>query len=134
MKLELGKLPEQPTNESTDELVKLIGNYIEWQAKLPENTLDHLLQYIPALNVDSIPIPEKFELIAKEKTVTDYAQTLSDFNSFIDQRLKKVSFENQEINSTNTRIQAIRLFDGMLRSFFRINQLGRVGKHKKIIM
>ncbi len=118
VKLELGKLPEQPTNESTDELVKLIGNYIEWQAKLPENTLDHLLQYIPALNVDSIPIPEKFELIAKEKTVTDYAQTLSDFNSFIDQRLKKVSFENQEINSTNTRIQAIRLFDGMLRSFF----------------
>jgi hypothetical protein len=29
-----------------------------------------------------------------------------------------VTVESQEINSANTRIQAIRLFDGMLRSFF----------------
>jgi len=117
-KQELGKLPEQPTNESKNELVKLIGNYADWQAKLPDKTFEHLKQYIPALNVDSVPIPEKFELIGKEKAIADYAQTLNDFNSFIDQRIKKVSVENQEINSANSRIQAIRLFDGMLRSFF----------------
>jgi len=118
LKLQLEKLPEQPTDGSKDELVKLIGSYTDWQAKLPEKTFEHLLQYIPALNVDSIRIPEKFELIAKEKTVADYTQTLHDFNSFIDQRIKNVSVETQEINSASTRIQAIRLFDGMLRSFF----------------
>lgn len=117
-KLELGKLPEQPSNESKDELLKLIGNYTDWQAKLPEKTFEHLLQYIPTLNIDSIRIPEKFELIAKEKVLADYTQTLNDFNAFIDQRIKMITVETQEINSASTRIQAIRLFDGMLRSFF----------------
>jgi hypothetical protein len=118
LKLELGKLPVQPTNESKDELVKLIGSYTDWQAKLPDQTFEHLSQYIPALHVDSIRIPEKFEVIAKEKVVHDYALTLNDFNSFIDQRIKRVSVETQDINSASTRIQAIRLFDGMLRSYF----------------
>jgi len=118
LKLELGKLPEQPTNESKDELVKLIGSYTDWQAKLPDQTFEHLLQYIPALHVDSIKIPEKLEAIVKEKAVTDYAETLNDFNSFLDQRIKRVSVETQDINSASTRIQAIRLFDGMLRSYF----------------
>jgi hypothetical protein len=117
-KLELGKLPEQPSDESKNELVKLIGNYADWQDKLPDKTFEHLLQYIPALNIDSIRIPEKFELIAKEKAITDYTQNLNDFNLFIDQRIKMVTVEIQEINSTSTRIQAFRLFDGMLRSFF----------------
>ena len=117
-KMQLGKLPEQPTKESKDELIKLIGNYDDWQAKLPDKTFEHLLLYIPALNVDSIRIPKNFELIAKEKAVTDYSLTLNEFNSFIDQRIRKVATETQEINSASTRIQAIRLFDGMLRSFF----------------
>lgn len=118
LKLESGKLPEQPTSESKIELVKLIGSYTDWQAKLPDQTFEHLLQYIPSLHVDSIKIPEKLEAIAKEKAVTDYAETLNDFNSFIDQRIKRVSVETQDINSASTRIQAIRLFDGMLRSYF----------------
>lgn len=118
LKLELGKLPEQPTDDSKNELLKLISSYVDWQSKLPEKTFEHLSQYIPDIHADSIKIPEKFELIAKEKIVSDYPQTLNDFNSFVDQRVKKVSVENQSINSANTRIQAIRLFDGMLRSYF----------------
>jgi hypothetical protein len=117
-KLELGKLPEQPSDESKKELVKIIGKYTDWQASLPDKTFEHLLQYIPSLNIDSIRIPEKFELIAKEKTLADYTQTMNDFNALIDQRIKMITAETQEINSTSTRIQAIRLFDGMLRSFF----------------
>jgi len=115
---ELGKLPEQPTDESKNELVKLIESYAEWQNKLPEKTFEHLTQFIANIDVDSIKTPEKLELIAKDKTVNDYAQTLNDFKSFIDQRLSKVSDETQGINSASTRIQAVRLFDGMLRSYF----------------
>jgi hypothetical protein len=117
-KLQLAKLPEQPVDGSKNELVKLIGSYTDWQAKLPEKTFEHLSQFLPALNVDSIRIPEKFEQIVKQKVVADYTLTLNEFNSFIDQRIKKVADETQEINSASTRIQAIRLFDGMLRSFF----------------
>ena len=68
--------------------------------------------------MDSIRIPEKFEQISKGKNLADYSQTLNDFNAFIDQRIKMITVETQEINSANSRIQAIRLFDGMLRSFF----------------
>lgn len=118
LKLELEKLPELATDESKDQLLKLIGSYSDWQSKLPEKTFEHLSQYIPDIHVDSIQIPEKIVLIEKEKTIADYTQTLSDFNSFIDQRVKKVSTETQSINSASTRIQAIRLFDGMLRSYF----------------
>ena len=115
---ELGKLQEQPTDESKNELVKLIESYAEWQNKLPEKTFEHLTQFITNIDVDSIKTPEKLELIAKDKTVNDYAQTLNDFKSFINQRLRKVSDETQGINSASTRIQAVRLFDGMLRSYF----------------
>ena len=117
-KQELAKLPAQPSSESKTELVKLIGNYANWQAKLPDKTFEHLLQYIPDLKIDSIRIPKKFELIQKEKDLADYSQTLKDFNAFIDQRIKMITVETQEINSANSRIQAIRLFDEMLRSFF----------------
>jgi hypothetical protein len=118
LKLELGKLPEQPSAESKDELVKLIGSYADWQSKLPENTFNLLLNYIPDIHTDSIVSPEKLDLIAKEKVISDYPSALNEFNAFIDQRIKKLPVETQNINSVNTRIQAVRLFDGMLRSFF----------------
>lgn len=118
LKLELEKLPELATDESKDQLLKLIGSYSDWQSKLPEKTFEHLSQYIPDIHVDSIQISEKIVQIAKENAIADYTQTLSDFNSFIDQRVKKVATETQSINSASTRIQAIRLFDGMLRSYF----------------
>lgn len=118
LQLETGKLTDQPTDESKNLLVKQIGSYADWQSKLPEKTFEHLTQFIPDIDADSIQIPEKFELIAKEKTVADYTQTLNDFKSFIAYRIKKVPDETQKINSASTRIQAVRLFDGNLRSYF----------------
>lgn len=117
-KQKLGSLPQQPTEESKDQLVKLIESYTDWQSKLPDQTFDHLNQYISDIHVDSIQIPDKLRPIKKEKDITDYTQTLSDLNSFIDQRLRNVSDESQSINAISNRIQAVRLFDGMLRSYF----------------
>lgn len=118
LKQELGKLPGQAADESKNELIKLVSSYADWQSKLPAETFDHLSQYIPDIQMDSIQIPEKIERIVKEKSIDDYSQTLNDFNSFIDQRVRNASIETQGINSVNTRIQAVRLFDGMLRSYF----------------
>jgi len=116
--VEIGKLPDQPTDESKNLLVKQIGSYADWQSKLPEKTFEHLTQFIPEIDTDSIQMPEKLELIAKEKIVTDYTQTLNDFKSFIALRIKNVADETKRINSASTRIQAVRLFDGNLRSYF----------------
>lgn len=114
----LEKLPQQPSRESKSELVKLMLNYTAWQSKLPGKMTKVLTQYTPDIKADSIIIPEKLQLISKEKDIADYTQTLNDFNAFIDLRIKKSPAENQSINAVNSRIQAVRLFDGMLRSYF----------------
>lgn len=118
LKEQAGKLPAQATKESKDELVKLIGNYVDWQYKLPENTFKILPQYIPDLNPDDIRIPGNIHFIAEEKTITNYPKTFSDFNSFLDKRTEQIPEEIQKINATQTKLQAVRLFDGMLRSYF----------------
>lgn len=118
LKQQLSALPEKPTDESKTQLARMIESYTDWESKLPDRTFDHLMQYIPNLYVDSLRISENLKPIKKEKDITNYAQTLKDFNAFVDQRTKKVSGENQSLNAVNTRIQAVRLFDGMLRSYF----------------
>jgi len=118
LKQQLGKLPAQPTKESKDELVKIISLYIDWQSKLPENTIQHLPVYIPELKVDDIEVPEKIHSVAEKKSVANYSQSISDLNTFLDQRIDQIPNEIQRINSIHTRLQAIRLFDGMLMSYF----------------
>lgn len=118
LKEQVGKLPAEATKESKDELVKLIGNYVDWQYKLPENTFKILSQYIPDLNTADIQIPRNIHFIVEEKTISNYSQTFSDFNAFLDKRIELIPGEIQKINTTQTKLQAVRLFDGMLRSYF----------------
>lgn len=118
LKEKLTQLPVQPTKESKDELVALIAQYVDWQYKLPENTFELLSLYIPDIHIENIRIPGNIHFIAEENTVTNYPQTLSDFNAFLDQRTENVSLEVQKISSTHSRLQAVRLFDGMLRGYF----------------
>jgi len=114
----LGNLPEQGNSESQNTLVKLIRKYLDWQAKLPEKTFEHLGQYAPKIQADNSKLPESLEKYAKSGVAGDYANARKQYQSFIDLRIQKAPDELQEITSVSTRIQAVRLFDGMLRSFF----------------
>jgi hypothetical protein len=118
IKLQVVKLPAQPTKESKDELVRLIGKCADWQYKLPENTFKVLPRYLADLKPETIQIPGNIHFIAEEKTVTDYAKTISDLNAFLDQRIEQIPNEIQKISSTQSRLQVVRLFDGNLRSYF----------------
>jgi hypothetical protein len=118
LKKQLGKLPAESTKESNDELMEIISNYIAWQTKLPENTFKVLPRYLPDLNSEIIQLPENIRSVAKEKAVPNYPQTIKDLNAFYDQRLQQIPDETQRISSTQARLQAVRLFDGMLRSYF----------------
>jgi len=117
-KLQIAKLPAQATKESKDELVKIISIYVDWQYHLPENTFKILSRYIPDLTAEKVQMPGNIHFIAEEKTVTNYPQTVDDLNAFLDQRMLQLPEEIQKINTTHTRLQAVRLFDGMLRSYF----------------
>jgi len=112
------KLTSETNADNKKELSRLISVYTDWQSKLPENSFGLLTKYIPDIHTDSIATPEKLALYAKEKNDADYEATLNGYNSFLDARLKKAPTEMQKITSTGSRIQAFRLFDGMLRSYF----------------
>ena len=118
LKQTLAALPAKSSKESKDELVKLIGDYADWQLKLPENSFKILPLYIPDFKPDDIVLQENVQFEGKEKTISNYEQTLSDFNAFLDKRIEQVPIEIQKINSAQSRLQAVRLFDGMLRSYF----------------
>jgi len=118
LKQQLAKLPAQATKESKDELVKIIAIYVDWQYQLPENTFKIITRYIPDLTAEKVQMPGNIHFIAEEKTVTNYPQTIDDFNAFLDQRMLQLPDEIQKINTTQTKLQAVRLFDGMLRSYF----------------
>lgn len=117
LKQQLAALPAKPTKESEAELVKLISSYLDWQNKLPANSFLIIPQYIPELKTNDIQMPVNIQSVADAKKVTDYEQILRDFSAFLDKRTEQAPNEIQHINSTQTRLQAVRLFDGMLRSY-----------------
>jgi hypothetical protein len=118
MKEKVGQLPAQPSQENSDNLGAFIVQYADWQNKLPENAFELLSLYIPDIHIENIKIPSNIHSVAKEKPITNYPQTLVDFNAFLDQRTESVPVEVQKISSAQTRLQAVRLYDGMLRSYF----------------
>jgi len=112
------KLTPETNADNKKELSRLISVYTDWQSKLPENSFGLLTKYIPEIHTDSIATPEKIALFGKEKNDADYEVILKDYANFLEARLKKAPVEMQKITSTGSRIQALRLFDGMLRSYF----------------
>lgn len=118
LKIKVQKLSEQPTIENKKELLGLISQYAEWLSKLPETTFKNLSDYIPEIKPENVRLPENLAGNASEKSISDYPKTLSDFIGFVDKRIEQVPNEIQLINSIHSRLQAVRLFDGMLRSYF----------------
>lgn len=117
IKQQLVALPATPTKERKDELIKLITSYLDWQNKLPANTFQIITHYIPDLKPDDVLLPENIRLAGDKKTISNYDQVFSDFNSFLDKRIDQAPLEIQKINSTHTRLQPVRIFDNMLRSY-----------------
>ncbi len=97
--------------------MKIIAIYVDWQYRLPENTFIILSRYIPDLSAEKIQMPSNIHFIAEEKTVANYPQTVDNLNAFPDRRMLQLPDEIQKIKTAQTRLQAVRLFDGMLRSY-----------------
>lgn len=117
-KQQLAALPAQPTSQNNDQLIQIITGYLNWQNSLPENTFSEFSRYIPELDSENILMPVNIRTVAEVKSVTNYSQTISDLNTFLDQRILQIPEEIQKINAANTRLQTVKLFDGMLRGYF----------------
>jgi hypothetical protein len=114
----VSKLPVQENSESKKNLLGLLERYNDWYAKLPEVVLINLTDYIPAIKPDSIKLTPNIASLIPSKNVPDYTQTLNRFKVFLAKRSEQAATETQQINSVQSRLQAVRLFDGMLRSYF----------------
>lgn len=118
IKPQLESMPVQPTDESKAALLKLIESYADWLSKFPENTPEMLSLYFPEISRDDVWIPASVQLVAEQKKMVNYAETLLEFKTFIDKRIELAPDETQKINSATTKLQAVKLFDGMLRSYY----------------
>jgi hypothetical protein len=114
----LSKLTDQGDASNRTQLVQIIQNYVDWQLKLPAKTIEILNNFLPTLHADSLNLPDNFRQYISTKTENNYAQIKNEFIAFIELRTKKASAENEAISNLNNRVQPIRLFDGMLRSYF----------------
>ncbi len=118
LKQQVAKLPAQSTSENKDQLTNIINHYVEWQNKLPKNAFQVLPLFMPWLKQDDIKLPENLNFTAPGKSMDNYTQAISDFNAFLDKRISEIPDEIDKINDIHTQLQAIRLFDQMLRSYF----------------
>jgi len=117
LKKQLDALPSTTSKESENELIKLISTYLDWQNKLPENSFTILPFYIPDLKPEDIQLPENIHSAGDKKSISNYEMIVTDFKAYLDKRIEQVPLEIPKINYTHTRLQAVRLFDGMLRSY-----------------
>lgn len=118
LKQQLAKLPAQSTRENKDQLINIINNYIDWQNKLPKNAFQIMPLFMPRLKQDEIKLPDNLNFTPQGKSMDNYPQAISDFNAFLDKRIQQIPDEIDKINAIHTQLQAIRLFDQMLRSYF----------------
>ncbi len=118
LKQQLAKLPAEPTSGSKSEMLKIISQYDNWLKQLPQNTSRLLPVCVPGLKMDSIQIPATVGLTNGGKDITEYSKALNELNAFVNQRIERIPNEIQMISSTQNKLQAIRLFDNMLRSYF----------------
>ncbi len=114
----IGLLSNEPNNENKKELIKNITVYSDWFSKLPVQTSELLNKYAPDIHVDSITVPQQITRFQKDQSNQEYQNVLNGYKIFLDNRISKTTDESQKINNINNRMQAIRLFDGMLRSYF----------------
>jgi len=117
LRKQLEALPATKSKESEDALIKLISTYLDWQNKLPENSFTILPNYIPDLKPEVVQLPENIHSAGDKKSISSYEVIVGDFKAYLDKRIEQVPLEIPKINSTHTRLQAVRLFDGMLRSY-----------------
>lgn len=118
LEMELSELSHENNPTTAQKLIQLIEKYAAIQITLSEKNRSIVNLYFPEINLDELKLPENLDKIAKEKKLNDFPSTLDSFIQFIDRRSERVAIESHQISTAQSRAQAFRLLDGMLRSYF----------------
>ena len=102
---------------NNEQIKSSIQKYLGWQYNLPDNWSIILGLYIPQLNSDEVIVPATLQDFAERNLVPD-SKLVEQTKEFLNQRIKNIETEIQQIAQIKSRLQAVKLFDGMLRSYF----------------
>ena len=102
---------------NTVRLKTSIQKYLDWQYSLPDNWMVVMGLYIPQLNTDNVIVPATLQSILDENIAAD-SKSVDQMKAFLNSRIENIELEIQQITQIKSRLQAVKLFDGMLRSYF----------------
>ncbi len=103
---------------NTEKLKASMQKYLSWQYGLPENWIAVMELYLPQINSEKILVsPQLQALIEDNQESKDIGSSLELIKAFFNQRIENIDAETKQIVQTKNRLQAVKLFDGMLRSY-----------------
>ncbi len=112
------KIPIQPTNDNKKDVLTIAQVFDNWFHSLPENGIDLLNTYIPEINwEEKVSIHPYLSFNPEHNRVNNVSLGYEEVDEFLYRRSFDVPMEIQKINIAVNRLQATRLFDGMLRGF-----------------
>ncbi|HKJ40526.1 MAG TPA: hypothetical protein VKA27_00480, partial [Sunxiuqinia sp.] len=114
----LHQLEHSGDNIKKRDLLNIIKPFLEWQENLPSDAESLLHQYAKEIKWQDIRINTYLSFNPEEERINNKLQVEDDLHRFLDNRSANMAFEKQKISYALTRIQAVRIFDGMLRGFF----------------
>ncbi|MHA7110911.1 hypothetical protein ACRTDU_12345 [Sunxiuqinia elliptica] len=112
------QLKQANSSIKKQELMGLIKPFIKWQKHLPITAEPLLQTYAQNLNWNKVNLLTYFSFNPEEDRINDVDQAQADFQNFLDERQSAINDEKQKINYALTRLQAVRIFDGMLKGYF----------------
>jgi hypothetical protein len=109
---------EQSGQADRKELLLLIKPFSEWQQSLPTNTEVLLSKYVKDLDWQNIVITGYLSFDPDEGLIKNLKQCQADLHRFFGNRMENIASEKQKLAYAHTRLQAVKIFDGMLMGLF----------------
>lgn len=100
-----------------DKMKTIIRKYLDWQYTLPDNWLIVMGIHLPNVGTEQILVPSNLQLLAEEAQEINNPSLTDQMKAFLTQREENIGNEVQQISQARSRLQAVKLFDGMLRSY-----------------
>lgn len=99
-------------------LLSQIKPFTSWEEALPGNSESLLTVYAKDFNWENTSIRSFLAFNPAEERINNIEQSLADYQRFLSNRQENMEAEKQKIQYALTRLQAVRIFDGMLMGFF----------------
>ena len=116
--IRLDQLEESAEKVKRRDLLELIKPFTKWENALPNQAESLLQDYAKDFNWENTSIRSFLAFNPNEERINNLEQSQADFHRFLENRQENIEAEKQKINYALTRLQAVRIFDGMLMGFF----------------